>query len=86
MKAPVPHWPAGRGRGESYVISHTVAEAASSGGTGRKSNSGSAVQHGYSWTTTSGGTGQPIPGTVPLSPPPPSHLFSVRHAPLQFVC
>lgn len=62
---------AGRGRGEPYVISHSVAEAVGSRGTGRKSNSCSAVQHGYSWMITSGSTGQPITGPVCLSAPLP---------------
>lgn len=71
VKALVVHRPTGRGKGEPYVISHSVAEAAGSRGTGRKSNSCSAVQPGYSCTITSGGTGQPITGPVHLSPPPP---------------
>lgn len=75
-----------RGRGEPYVISHSVAETAGSRGTGRKSNSCSAVQHGYSWTTTSGRTGQPVRDPVHLSTPPLSPLFSIRHAFLQCVC
>lgn len=43
----------GEGRVERYVIPHSVTEAAGSRGTGRKSNSCGAVQHGYSWTITS---------------------------------
>lgn len=70
VKACVLHWAAGRGQGEPYVISHNVAEAASSEGTGRKSNNGSTVHHRHSWMTTSGRSGQPIAGSVSLSPPP----------------
>lgn len=60
VKAPVLWRPAVRGRVEPYVILHSVAETAGSRGTGRKSNSFSTVQPGYSWTTTSGSVGQPI--------------------------
>lgn len=86
VKPPVLCRPAGRGKGEPYVISHSVAEAVGSRGTGRKSNSCSAVQHGYSWMITSGATGQPITGPVHLSPPPLSPLLPVRRALLQSVC
>lgn len=76
--------PAGRGRGEPYVILYSVAEAAGSGGvgeTGRKSNSRCGVQRGYSGITTSGGaTGQPIGGPVY-----PSSRYPVTHAVLWFV-
>lgn len=77
VKSPVLHKPTGRGRGEPYVISHSVAEAAGSRGTGRKSNSCSTVQHGCSWKTTSGDTGQQITDLVFLCLL--SHLFPVRH-------
>lgn len=74
VKAPVLCLPAGWGRGEPYVILHSVAEAAGGRGTVRKSNICSVVQHGYSWMITSGGADQPTTGPV--------HLFlltAVRH-------